>query len=421
MIRPTIPTNTPQCPSTMQITLEQLHAMLADHSLAVSECSTEGKSLASFMEALNQHIAKPPPTKTKLTCKPIIRSKKLTYKPIIKRWKNYISANGKSMYFPQELNNALRANGYKDSSIKTLSGSIKRIMKLINPSGSHTKFTESELTGLMNNQEQVLSVLFREVENINSRTSILNAIIKVLSADGRSSLDEYNKAFGILSKHKTATNQYKQPTLAEEDAFMEMKDIRAMQASMAIEMERMLGSVPDVYSLSLPQKRLYLKFVVLSLYALMPPLRGEEYFKSVVIFIDEREDPETLLDLVEMNFYDMNSHRLFIRYYKTQSTYGTRVIDMHPDLKETLSNWVAMNPATWLIPNLVTQDAMSQQGFTSLLNSIFAPKKISSSMLRKIFVSDFISNKPTADERKKVAHIMGHSLQTQEFTYKRFT
>ena len=63
---------------------------------------------------------------------------------------------------------------------------------------------------------------------------------------------------------------------------------------------------------------------------------------------------------------------------------------------------------------------MSQQGFTSLMNSIFKPYKISSSMMRKIFISDFLASKPSADLRKKVANQMAHALDTQEFIYQRF-
>jgi hypothetical protein len=48
-------------------------------------------------------------------------------------------------------------------------------------------------------------------------------------------------------------------------------------------------------------------------------------------------------------------------------------------------------------------------------------KNVSSSMLRKCFISDKIDEGITAEERKKTAKIMGHSVGTQQSIYSKFS
>ena len=73
-----------------------------------------------------------------------------------------------------------------------------------------------------------------------------------------------------------------------------------------------------------------------------------------------------------------------------------------------------------LLVNIQSKKPLTQQAMTAYLNRIFQPKKISSSMLRKIYISDIIAKRASKQERKKLALEMKHSLAAQTFVYGRF-
>lgn len=348
-------------------------------------------------------------------------------------------------YFSDELRKKLIDKKYKESSIKAFETNIKRLIKLIDPDGQHDRLSQEQLD-MLDRSSVIIAKIDKYIDKLNVKTAMFNAVVKILEADGKSSsiIEPYQQNFSALSRYNVVKNQYLAPSKSELENFTDMNGVRSIQKKW----EGKVASFSDrSYSdITNSQRKTYLKYLLCSLYTFFPPLRGEEYYKTMITYVDDpdlifkevkgsdeavkqhekkydekvKEIYEEHYDLIESNFYDVRNHMLYIKNYKTEKKYGARVLKFPEVLHPILERWSALNNSTFLIPNLDGNSQMSQQGFTSLMNSIFKPYKISSSMMRKIFISDFLASKPSADLRKKVANQMAHALDTQEFIYKRF-
>ena len=62
---------------------------------------------------------------------------------------------------------------------------------------------------------------------------------------------------------------------------------------------------------------------------------------------------------------------------------------------------------------------MTNNGLTKYLNKIFKPKKVSTTILRKLYLSEKYPVIHNRDDMKKDAYIMGHSVETQQGIYRK--
>ena len=150
-------------------------------------------------------------------------------------------------------------------------------------------------------------------------------------------------------------------------------------------------------------KREHMKYILLCLYTYIPPQRGQCFYNC---YIDK--------DVDGSNKIDTNYKQLILREYKTKRLYGEKTIDLPDELISILLIWKP-NSSTGLLLFNNKNEMMTTSVFTSFLYSIFN-RHISTDMLRKIYISNNISNKDIC-ERKKIASDMGHSVLVQEFYY----
>jgi hypothetical protein len=118
---------------------------------------------------------------------------------------------------------------------------------------------------------------------------------------------------------------------------------------------------------------------------------------------------------------DGDKFKFNLETYKTSGKYGRRDIVVEDEtLNSNIEKFSQMNhfmqtsEVKYFILNS-KMEKMSSNGLTKLLNKIFSrdlDKKISSSMLRHIYLSDKYSKE--LQERKKDSHNMMHSLQQQK-------
>jgi hypothetical protein len=153
-----------------------------------------------------------------------------------------------------------------------------------------------------------------------------------------------------------------------------------------------------------------LDLVILGLYTLMPPRRNIDYILMKII-------PE---DNTEFNYLDLKNKQFILNNYKTAGTYKTQKIDINPELFEIIKKYVNFRPdksntsnTSFLVKYDGTPFTESNQ-MSKRLNDIFG-KKISSSMLRKMYLTDKYSD--TIEEMKKDAEAMGTSTSVMTTNY----
>jgi len=162
-----------------------------------------------------------------------------------------------------------------------------------------------------------------------------------------------------------------------------------------------------------------LQYLILSLYTQIQPRRNQDYLDMYIV--------KKLTDKMptDRNYLDIATNRFVFNKYKTAKKYGAQTINIpHSDENNLLGDihlFLKFHPLwkgvakrkTEPVKFLVTADGspmVAVNAITRVLNRVFG-KKIGSSMLRHIYLSD--KYKDQNEEMKKDAEAMGHSLDLQ--------
>lgn len=318
------------------------------------------------------------------------------------------------MIIPKSINRRLLQR-YRPSSIETFTNNLKNVLQ---NAYNKDKYTLKPL-------KADIQPFIDYVQTLNTQSSQKNtasAVLAFLKADPRTPddiIEKYQKYFDNLAKIIDEDKQYQEPTKEEEEAFIPWEDVLKVYKKH----EKIVQTYPDQNFTSYEDKYIYLKYLLLTLYTTIPPLRGEEYRNAIIIRVKNKDAYPIITEACKCNLVDLEHNNLVIPFYKTSKTHETRIIPIPKKTSEVIQRWYRLTKGNkYLLPNLQTpSERMSQTALSHLLQRIFKPHNISTSMLRKIYISykmKTIYNKPA--ERKKLAKTMGHTLALQEFIYNRF-
>lgn len=159
-----------------------------------------------------------------------------------------------------------------------------------------------------------------------------------------------------------------------------------------------------------------LQTLVLALYTYTQPRRNQDYLDMAVVKKWKEDMPK------DKNYLDLAGGRFIFNKYKTAKKYGTQVLAIpntqEAPLLDTIQTYLKFHPlwraskgkeATHFLVDAEGKHLTAVNAITRLLNRIFG-KRVGSSMLRHIFLSD----KYDIDEMKEDAEAMGHSLNEQK-------
>jgi hypothetical protein len=256
----------------------------------------------------------------------------------------------------------------------------------------------------------------------STKNTIVAAISSVLSLFKEKG--PYKKTYTYYSdllKERKSGGEAKptnEMTEKEKDAWLSWEDVEKRRNEIYEEILKF----KNPKTVTPEQFQTYLNYVVLSLYTLLPPRRNQDYLNMRVV---GKWTPEMSTDV---NYIDMGGSgtptKFVFNKYKTAKKHGQQLIDIPKELADALLTYLKHHPVrshiirrkTYDYPFLVTATGdplKSQNAITRLLNKVFG-KKVGSSMLRHIF----LSNKYSIDEMQKDADLMAHSVATQR-TYLR--
>lgn len=166
-----------------------------------------------------------------------------------------------------------------------------------------------------------------------------------------------------------------------------------------------------------------LQFVVLSLYTEIQPRRNQDYLDMYIVKKWNDKMPQ------DKNYLDMATKKFIYCKYKTSKKNGVQTHEIPAPLMEAIDAYLKYHPL-WKgvakrkadpIKFLVAQDGAPMtavNAITRILNRIFG-KKVGSSMLRHIYISDKYGD--VMEEQKADASAMGHSVSQQRDYYKKDT
>lgn len=302
-------------------------------------------------------------------------------------------------------------NRYKPSSIKAFTTNIKRLL--------HEIFNIDKFTLVPFNDYFKVEKYIMDLEKPSVQQNMIATINAFLVMNGSSSalISMYEDLFEKINKVARDAQKYAAPTEHEENNLIDWNLVIELYD---IHREK----IEKIRKYGLRELRKYQKYMILALYTMIPPLRGQEYLDAIILkVVDVPVNYKRIYELTHKNLFDIKNNKFIVRYHKTFDTHGVKVIDFNQQLSNIVEKWVELTGSQILIPNLDNNkefnEPMTQTALTELMFRIFAPNKISTSMLRKIYISEIIKYM-SPNERKKLAKIMGHTLESQEFIYNKF-
>lgn len=149
----------------------------------------------------------------------------------------------------------------------------------------------------------------------------------------------------------------------------------------------------------------YLDAVILGLYVLSPPRRNKDY-----LIMKVSKDGKGLDD--KYNWLNLKNKQFIFNNYKTKGTYGQQIIDVNNELLNLIKKYLKYKKDGngFLLVKFDGNILNSDNSITRRLNNIFG-KKISSSMLRHIYLSD--KYKDVKEEMANDSKAMAHSINQQ--------
>jgi hypothetical protein len=147
-------------------------------------------------------------------------------------------------------------------------------------------------------------------------------------------------------------------------------------------------------------------YTLLSCLILIPPRRSQDFTEFKLRNIDKKED----------NYMDAKKSQFCFNKYKTKRSYGMACIDIPTKLKKIMNDWTKINDNDYAFLDS-RGGKLNQTKLTTILYNFFN-KKISTSMLRHIYITHHLKDVP--QDILEVAQDMGHSVE-QNLKYRKNT
>jgi hypothetical protein len=263
----------------------------------------------------------------------------------------------------------------KINSINSYLNSLKNICRHFNKSEKK----ECELGDLQ--FLNITSEVFQFIKDmpLTTRKNKLNAIVVVLKATegNKKTIDKYSQEVEDLSSKYNAQQKRQEKSEKQENNWLEMDEIKEMTNKMFEEVkDEKLNTKLKLTNKEYSQLQNY----ILIRFYLKYPFRND--FSDMKIIKSKKDDNK------KDNFILVrpDSAYILLNDYKTVKNYGPKSYKLQPDLLKLTKLLI---------------EALNSNDLTKLLNRIFIKntgKKISSSMLRHIQISNDRENEPTIKE-----------------------
>jgi hypothetical protein len=279
-----------------------------------------------------------------------------------------------------------RKKGISENSVKTYVSLLKSVYYM-----KHDKSKEIDAKWF-SNQDDIIELL--KDKSPSSRKTTYSALVCITDDN-----DKYKKAMMedamVYNKHiNSQTKSEKQ-----EENWKTFDEVKKIYENNYSKVKPLLNSNEEL------NKKDYSSledFIILSLTCgyWIPPRRSQDWVDFKIKNFNPKEDN----CIIKGNFV--------FNKYKTAKFYHEQLVAIPKGLKLIISKWVKINKGEWLICDhygkQLTNVKLSQR-----LNKIFDGLKISTSMLRHIYLSDKLKDVPKLQELEKLAADMGHSLKEQ--------
>ena len=267
----------------------------------------------------------------------------------------------------------------------------------------------------LKNTEEVLKTVAEYADN--TQKAIFTTIASVLSlykdkpAYKKVYAFYYDKMMGkakdMKENHDPAVKTEKQ-----KEAWVSWDEVQKKKG----ELREAVSSFYNNKNITADQFNGIISFLILSIYTDIPPRRNQDYLDMLVVKKWSADTP------IDTNYLDIAGKQFVFNKYKTAKKYGQQKVNIPDDLMAVVACYLRQHPTGKAkkannYKFLVSSDGSpitAVNAITRILNKVFG-KKIGSSMLRHIYITDKYGDTKTEQEADATA--MGHSVAEQQNTY----
>ena len=307
------------------------------------------------------------------------------------------------MDFKTNLINKLKEKNLSESSIKLY---LRNLEKLNGGELKDFKF--------LKNVEAVQNIL--KAYKDNTKRSILISIVSVLGCcpDDKKIVKLRKTYYDLMlqKNNEIRENETDEPTEEQKKNWISWDDVKKRFEELKKDIE---GWYKPSLVINKVQYDTLLGYVILALYVHQQPRRNKDYQYMNVVYRNTDKLPK------DKNYLSYIDNKFIFNVYKTSKKHGQQIQDINEELLKCIDLYLKFHPKikgkvkkTTDTPFLVGFDGnpLAQvNSMTKIFNKIFG-KKISSSALRHIFLSDKYGS--IVKDMKNDAEKMGHTVETQK-------
>ena len=304
-----------------------------------------------------------------------------------------------------------RTRNIKDNSIKAYVISLKKIAQGMGIEELPDNFE------FLTEYKKVMEVISKL--QLTTKKNYLTAVLVGLGTDEKYNKvkEKYGKDLDELSQQYRDWLNEQKKSKTQEDNWLDLDAVLKVRQELKDDVNKY--KIATMKNPTDKDLNMYQKYLVLSLYTLLKPLRND-YSGDTMEIITEREYKKLKeSDETKKNWLVRKSKDkmyFIINLYKTSQKHGSLNIDVdNAELVKIIDNWIKLNPTKYFLINR-DDSPMSSNGLTKFINTIFknTGKKIGASMLRHIYLSDKHKNDKSIKEKEADAKEMGHSVKMAE-------
>ena len=268
----------------------------------------------------------------------------------------------------------------KPSSIKTYISCLSNLIKKM----------DGELdVKFFDNTKKILAYL-EDKTPVQRKTSLSALFILTKNED-------YQKP--MLEDIKTVNSQYKEQVKnkKESDNWIEQEDLLAFYNTY-FKIANDIFKKKEWTNSDITELQKYFILTFLGGY-FFPPRRSQDFTELKLKNFDKEKD----------NFYYKGC--FYFNIYKTAKSFGEQKIELPVDIDKQVKKYIKKIDNEYFFFNPKTGNKLTSPNITLMINSIFN-KKVSTNLLRHMFLSNKYKDIPAIKELDETSTAMGHDLRT---------
>lgn len=279
---------------------------------------------------------------------------------------------------------------------------LNHIRTWVNKAGIEDANLES-FDWIKDNHKQIHEYIEDSYTNLNTKKSHINTLSQILKKLKKTKLyKDYSEEATNLNKKSVEIQEAQETKPDRIEDFVCFDDIVKRREELK-----------KVFEKNSSEKN-NLKYLMLALYTLQPPIR-QEYREMEIVNKKPPKDENNYL-------WDRNGkYTVVINNDKVSKTYGRAEFPLSEELNKIIRTSLEEFPREWVLSLLRDGNRpLGKQNFERLMREIFDPKSVGVDLIRSAYITAHYNNpKFTLKDKKELAIKMRHSASIAEQAYRK--